>query len=90
MFELLSRFDPGQLIGLTAVVGGLLCGVVGIVMGVGLAIRKTELDASLKKTMLERGMSAEEIRMVMHAGPCTRPEHFERPAQPKQAAYSEI
>jgi hypothetical protein len=62
MFELLSRFDPGQLIGLTA----------------------------LKKTMLERGMSAEEIRMVMHAGPCTRPEHFERPAQPKQAAYSEI
>ena len=43
-------------------------GVVGIVMGVGLALRKTELAAGLKKSMLERGMSAEEIRMVMDAG----------------------
>ena len=90
MFELLSRFDPGQLIGFTAVVGGLLCGVVAIVMGVGLGIRKTELDASLKKSMIERGMSAEEICMVMDARPCKRPEHFKQPAQPKQPAYSEI
>ena len=65
MMELLSKFNAGELIGLTAVVGGLLCGALGIVMGVGLAIRKTELEAGLKKSMLERGMSAEEIRMVM-------------------------
>jgi hypothetical protein len=68
MYELLSRMDPGQLIGLVAVVGGLVCGIVAIVMGVGLEIRRVELAAALKKDMLERGMTAEEIRIVMEAG----------------------
>jgi hypothetical protein len=84
MFELLSKFNPGELIGLTAVVGGLICGTVAIVMGVGLAIRKTELEAGLKKTMLERGMSAEEIRMVMDGRSCNSLEHG------KQPAYAEV
>jgi hypothetical protein len=84
MFELLSKFEPGELIGLTAVLGGLICGVVGTVMGIGLAIRKTELAASLKKSMIERGMSAEEIRTVMDAGSYPSLEHGKKPA------YSEI
>ena len=90
MIELLSKFQPGELIGLTAVVGGLICGVVGIVMGVGLAFRKTELAASLKKSMLERGMSAEEIRMVLDAGSCTSLEHGAQPANFKQPAFTEL
>jgi hypothetical protein len=84
MFELLSKFNPGELIGLTAVVGGLICGVVAIVMGVGLEIRKTELAAGLKKTMLERGMSADEIRMVMDTGSKSSLESR------KQPAYEEV
>jgi hypothetical protein len=68
MYELLSKMEPGQLIGLVAVVGGLVCGLVAIVMGVGLEIRRVELAAALKKDMLERGMTAEEIRIVMQAG----------------------
>jgi hypothetical protein len=84
MLELLSKFQPGELIGLTAVVGGLFCGVVAIVMGIGYAIRKTELEAGLKKSMIDRGMSAEEIRMVMETGSCGTLEHG------KQPAYSEI
>jgi hypothetical protein len=68
MYELLSKMEPGQLIGLVAVVGGLVCGIVAIVMGVGLEIRRVELAAALKKDMLERGMTAEEIRIVMEAG----------------------
>jgi len=68
MYELLSRMEPGQLIGLVSVVGGLGCGIVAIVMGVGLEIRRVELAAALKKEMLERGMTAEEIRIVMEAG----------------------
>jgi hypothetical protein len=64
MYELLSKFDPGGLVGLVSVVGGLVCGIVAIVMGVGLEIRRVEL----KKDMLERGMTAEEIRIVMEAG----------------------
>jgi hypothetical protein len=56
MYELLSKMEPGELIGLVAVVGGLVCGIVAIVMGVGLQIRRVELAATLKKNMLERGM----------------------------------
>ena len=67
MNELLSKMEPGQLIGLVAVLGWFVCGTVAIVMGVGLAIRRTELAAALKKDMLERGMTAEEIRIVMEA-----------------------
>ena len=68
MYELLSKMEPGQLIGLVAVVGGLVCGIVAIVMGVGLEVRRVELAAALKKDMLERGMTAEGIRIVMEAG----------------------
>ena len=84
MMELLSKFDPGQLIGLTAVVGGLTCGIVGTVMGILLAMRKNELDAGLKKAMLERGMSPEEIRMVIDTGSCASLENA------KQPAYQEV
>jgi hypothetical protein len=80
MIELLSKFEPGELIGLTAVLGGLICGVTGIVMGIGLAIRKTELESGLKKAMVERGMSAEEIRMVMDAGSDRSLAHGKKPA----------
>ena len=75
MNELLSKFDPDAVIGLVAVIGGLACGIVAIIMGVGLAIRRAELAADLKKDMLERGMSAEEIRTVMEAGSNHRTEH---------------
>jgi hypothetical protein len=68
MYELLNKMEPGELIGLVAVVGWFVCGTVAIVMGVGLAMRRTELAAALKKDMLERGMTAEEIRIVMDAG----------------------
>ena len=90
MIELLSKFQPGELIGLIAVLGGLICGVVAIVMGVGLAIRKTELEAGLKKSMVERGMSAEEIRMVVDAGSCRSLEDEKQPAYTKKPAYNEV
>jgi hypothetical protein len=83
MSELLSKFSPSELIGLTAVLGGLICGLVGIVMGVGLAIRKAELETGLKKSMLERGMSSEEIRVVMDAGSYRSLGHCKQPAYPE-------
>jgi hypothetical protein len=84
MVEVLSKFDSGELIGLVAVLGTFGCGALGIIMGVGYAIRKMELAAGLKKAMLERGMSAEEIRMVMDAGERESLEH------PKKSVYSEV
>jgi pentatricopeptide repeat protein len=72
MHEFLSKFDGGELIGLVAVAGGLLCGILcgvtGIVMGCLVEMRKTEAVAALKQDMLNRGMSADEIRMVIEAG----------------------
>ena len=64
MYELLSKFDPGGFVGLVSVVGAFACAIVAIVMGIRLEYRRVEL----KKDMLERGMSAEEIRIVMEAG----------------------
>jgi hypothetical protein len=68
MYEILAKLNPGELVGLVALAGGLFCGVVAIVTGCWLEVRRAELTAALKKDMLERGMSAEEIRTVMEAG----------------------
>jgi hypothetical protein len=68
MDEMLSRFEPGHVIGLAAVVLGVACGIVGIVMGCWLEMRKVAATAALKQDMLNRGMSADEIRTVCDAG----------------------
>ena len=68
MADLLSKFDAGELIGLVAVAGGLLipilCGVTAIITDYFYKVRKL----ALKQDMLNRGMSAEEIRIVIDAG----------------------
>ncbi len=68
MSEVFSRFDAGEMIGLVAVAGGLLCGLTAIVMGIWYEHRKAEMNAVLKQDMLNRGMSADDIRMVLDAG----------------------
>jgi hypothetical protein len=68
MTEFLSRFDAGEIIGLVAVAGGLLCGITAIVAGAWQMVRRTEIVAALKQDMLNRGMSAEDIRTVLEAG----------------------
>ncbi len=79
MFDLtLYKMDPGELIGLVSVIGAYSCGIVGIIMVVGLKIRRVELASALKKDMLQRGMTAEEIRIVMEAGS----NHSKRPKHP--------
>jgi hypothetical protein len=68
MFDILSRFSPGELIGLVAVVGAFLCGIIcgtaAIIGDYWLRMR----HLALKQTMVERGMSAEEIQAVFEAG----------------------
>jgi hypothetical protein len=69
MMELLSGFSPNNLLGLVSIVGSLLCGV--LVIGAYYywhRIRKADIAAKLKHDMLDRGMSAEEIRVVLEAG----------------------
>jgi hypothetical protein len=68
MSEILSRMDGGEFIGLVAVLGGLACGAVAILAGTWQKVRRAELNAALKQDMLNRGMSAEDIRTVCDAG----------------------
>jgi hypothetical protein len=83
MIEVLTKVDPGLLIGLVALAGGLFCALVGIILGNGLAYHRESLAAALKKTMIERGMTPDEIRLVMDAGskgsqaPCKGPAELE-------------
>ena len=64
MVELLEHFNGGELIAILAVGGGLLTGIVAIISG---QWHKTR-ELALKEEMVSRGMSAEEIRMVLEAG----------------------
>src|SRR5262245_57785318 len=70
--EFLSRFDSGELIGLIALAGGmtvgLILGIMGILLGFytqRLKYRRAEILAALKQDMLNRGMPANEICMVL-------------------------
>jgi hypothetical protein len=68
MAEYLSKFNGGELIAVIAIVGGLICGVIVMIGEFWRRIRKAEIDAKLKTDMLDRGMSAEEIKIVLEAG----------------------
>ena len=71
MNEVLSKFDSGEMIGVIAVVGAFLCGILGICLGFyhqWHESRRTEITAGLKQEMLNRGMSAAEIQIVLEAG----------------------
>lgn len=74
MSELLSKLNGGELLGLC----GILLGLVAIVGSITVAItkvvaahyRRTQLDemeATLKMEMIQRGMSAAEIKQVLEA-----------------------
>jgi hypothetical protein len=69
--ELLAKFDSGELIGLVAVIGGLLVGSLVIMLGFfaqAQKSRRVEMLSALKQDMLKRGMSAEEIQLVLNCG----------------------
>ena len=68
MSEFLSKISPNDMIPMLLFGGGLLIGLVSVIGGVWLRIHKANLAARLKQDMLERGMSAEEIKTVIDAG----------------------
>jgi hypothetical protein len=68
MADLISKFDSGEIIGLVTVVLTFLFMVSPIVAFCWYKIHKNNVNAALKQDMLSRGMSAEEIKMVLEAG----------------------
>jgi hypothetical protein len=72
MYDLLSNLNGWGLILFTAVAGGLVfllvSSIAGIVANYLLKIRESDNSTRLKQNMLDRGMSAEEIKTVLEAG----------------------
>ena len=69
MIDLLfSKFNPGELTTLLSVAGGLLCVITAIIAGNWQKVRRAEITAALKQDMVNRGMSADDIRTVLEAG----------------------
>lgn len=72
MYDLLSNLNGWGLILMTAVAGGvvvsLIVSVTGIITTHLLKIRESDNSTQLKQDMLDRGMSAEEIKSVLEAG----------------------
>jgi hypothetical protein len=68
MTDFLSRVDGGELIAIIAVGGGMLIALLSIAAGVWHKVKSEQIAADLKKDMLDRGMSADEIKTVLEAG----------------------
>ena len=60
--------------GLVSIVGGLICGTVTIIAIYLYSCHKVNIEAKLKTDMLDRGMSADEIKTVLEAGSGCDPE----------------
>jgi hypothetical protein len=68
MLELLKE-EPWLLVVTLALSIPILGIIFGTVTGHLTRVRKAEIEASLKMEMIQRGMSAEEIKMVIEAMP---------------------
>ena len=64
MFELLQRLDGGEMLGLVAILGGVLIALFGIVMGTWYSMHWASHQNALKREMLARGMSVDEIERL--------------------------
>jgi hypothetical protein len=67
MFDMLSTWRAGEVIGLTAVVGFFLWMIAWVVVHYWNSARLAELEAGLKRDFLQRGLSVEEIERLLRA-----------------------
>lgn len=70
--ELISR-EPWLLVVMMALSIPIVAVILGTVTQYLTAVRRAELDARLKHEMLQSGMSAEEIRLVIEASSHRKP-----------------
>ena len=65
MTEVLTKLNPGELVGLLWTAGPIFCALVWIILGHVLEYHRVSVAAALKKAMVERGMTADEIVQVL-------------------------
>jgi hypothetical protein len=68
MLAFISQISPQDVIPILTIGGGLIVALISVIAGVLLRVHKTNVSARLKQDMLDRGMSAEEIKTVLEAG----------------------
>lgn len=68
MTDLMSKIQPQDLIPILAIVATFGSFVAIVVAIIWRQVRMANIKAALKQDMLDRGMSAEEIRTVLDAG----------------------
>jgi len=67
-WEWLPQPNGGDFAAILAISIAALIGIVSVVMGIAYRMHKNKLDDALKREMLDRGMSADEIATVLNAG----------------------
>lgn len=67
MVDLLSRVDGGNLAFIISLAALLLFGLISYYIGVWYTLRRSEIEAELKREMIQKGMSADEITQVLNA-----------------------
>jgi hypothetical protein len=68
MLDFLTSVDPGVLIPIVTLSLAALCLLAPVVAICWYKIHKNSIAAALKQDMLNRGMSADEIKTVLEAG----------------------
>ena len=81
MNDVLSRINSSDLATVIGVTVFITVTVVGVVLVLGgviwFKLRQEEMRSKLKQEMLDRGISAEDIKTVLEAGPKPRPIQIE-------------
>lgn len=67
MLDLLSRVNGNNLTYIIALTALLIFGLISYYLGVWYALKRSEIEAELKREMIQKGMSADEITQVLHA-----------------------
>jgi hypothetical protein len=73
MHEFIEQIGSDNFLGLVAIVGALLIPIVALIGAFTYKCRRLGVEATLKQLMIERGMSADEIKEVLQASIADKP-----------------
>ena len=68
MSDVLTRLDSNDLVGVVGIISGLAMSAAFGLSTAWSRMRRAQIAADLKRDMLDRGLSAEEIKTVLEAG----------------------
>ena len=67
MESFFQKLEGGEIIGLVAIGGTMLCGIIAVISNAWRSMHTATLEASLKEQMIAKNMSAADIEKVLKA-----------------------